>query len=56
VEVLPLRRDAVSGPGRRIFMAESAVPDFGGAQAVAAVTGVEILPRYQVRVAPQAQR
>jgi hypothetical protein len=49
--VLPLRRDAVTpGDKQRIFMADSARPDFGDAEQVAAVSGVELIPRYTVQL------
>jgi beta-galactosidase len=44
VAILPLRKDAP------IYMAESARPDFGGAASVAALKGIEILPRYQLQL------
>ncbi len=50
IEVLPLRRDALTGEKQRIFVAESARPDFGGADSVAAVEGAEILPSYGVQL------
>lgn len=48
--VLPLRKDALAGAGQRIFMADSAVPDFAGLPDTAVVKSVEIIPRYQVQV------
>jgi beta-galactosidase len=51
IEILPLRRDALSGGKQRIFLAESARPDFKGADSVAAVESVEILPSYGVQLA-----
>jgi hypothetical protein len=56
IEILPLRRDALSGAKQRIFVADSARPDFGGAEAVAAVEGAEILPSYTVQVAAVSPR
>ncbi len=50
VEILPLRRDAVEGPQRMIFMADSARPDFGNADSVAELRQVEVVPRYEVRL------
>lgn len=52
IQVLPLRKDAVvgKGPKRRIFMADSALPDFGEAESVAEIKRVEIVPRYQVSI------
>jgi beta-galactosidase len=49
--VLPLRRDAVApGDKQRIFMADSARPDFGTDSQVASVSGVELIPRYSVQL------
>jgi hypothetical protein len=56
VEILPLRRDAVEGPQRKIFMADSARPNFGGADSVAELQRVEIVPRYEVRLAVGGSR
>jgi hypothetical protein len=56
IAVLPLRKDSVLGDRKRIFMAESALPDFGAAPAVAAVTGAEIISRYEARVARDSAR
>jgi hypothetical protein len=50
IEVLPLRRDALSGDRKRIFLDESARPEFGGAAAVAAVGAAEIIPDYEVQL------
>jgi beta-galactosidase len=50
IEVLPLRRDAVLGGNRRIFVADSAMPDFGAGSAAVGVQSVEIIPRYEVRL------
>lgn len=52
IAVLPLRKDAVSGAGKRIFMASSAVPDFGADAAVAKIGSSEIVERYSVQLAP----
>ncbi|HVU18494.1 MAG TPA: beta-galactosidase [Candidatus Didemnitutus sp.] len=50
VEILPLRKDAVSGPKQRIYVPAGAVPDFGAADSVASVSSVEIVPRYEAEV------
>jgi beta-galactosidase len=50
IAVLPLRRDAITGDKRRIFLADSARPDFGNASAVAGLEGAEIIPSYEVQV------
>lgn len=46
VEILPLKKDAP------IYLAESAKPDFGVAESIAALTGVEIVYRDEVRFTP----
>jgi hypothetical protein len=51
VAILPLQKDAVVGARKRIFVAASARPDFGGAAAVATIDRVEIVPRYEVQLA-----
>jgi beta-galactosidase len=48
--ILPLRQDAVAGPARKIHLADELMPDFGGTAAVAQLKGVEIIPRYSVRL------
>lgn len=48
IAILPLRKDAVIGGNRRIFVADSALPDFGAASSAVGVASVEIVPRYQV--------
>jgi len=45
IAILPLRKDAP------IYMAERAQPHFGGADSVAALQSVEIIPRYQLQLA-----
>jgi hypothetical protein len=47
LQVLPLRRDAVEGPGRRIYMDRRAVPDFGGGSDVASVGPANLVPTYE---------
>jgi hypothetical protein len=56
IEVLPLRKDALSGEKQRIFVADSARPDFGNAAAVAAVESAEIIPSYQVQLSASGAR
>ena len=46
--ILPLRKDAVTGPRRKIYLADDLIPDFGDAASVVRLQGVEIIPRYQV--------
>ena len=48
--VLPLRKDAIAGGNRRIFMADSARPDFGEAEGLASVASVEVVPEYHVQL------
>jgi hypothetical protein len=51
LSVLPLRKDAVTpGDKQRIFIADSARPDFGTAAEVASVSSVELIPRYTVEL------
>ena len=50
IAVLPLRKDAIAGPNQRIFIADSAHPDFGGAADIANVEGAEIVPSYEARL------
>ena len=45
--ILPLRQDAVTGPTRKIYLAEGQIPDFGGALSVGVLQGLEIISRYQ---------
>jgi hypothetical protein len=47
IAILPLRKDAVGGDRQRIFIADSARPDFAGAESVAQAKGAEIIPRYK---------
>jgi hypothetical protein len=54
IAILPLRKDALAGENKRIFMADSARPDFGSASSMAQVKGVEIVPRYEVELSPAA--
>jgi hypothetical protein len=46
--ILPLRADALKGAKKRIFMAPSAWPDFGGAPDIARVNSLMVVPRYTV--------
>jgi beta-galactosidase len=46
IAILPLRKDAP------IYMAERAQPHFGGADSVADLQSVEIIPRYQLQLMP----
>jgi hypothetical protein len=50
IAILPLRRDAVTGDKRKIFMAPSAIPEFDGEASVARLEGVELVSRYSVTV------
>ena len=56
VAILPLRKDAVIGPARKIYLADGLIPDFGGTASVAHLLGVEIIPRYQVSLPTGATR
>jgi hypothetical protein len=44
------------GEKKRIFVADSARPDFGGASSLAQMKGAEIVPRYEVELSPDAAR
>ena len=48
IAILPLRKDTVTGPGRKVYLADELLPDFGKAASVARLQSVEIIPRYQV--------
>ena len=48
--VLPLRKDAVIGDARKIYLAPASLPDFGSASSLAALRNIEIIPRYQVEL------
>jgi len=50
VAILPLRRDAVTGDARKIYLAGAQQPDFGPAASVAGIQSIEIVPRYEVRL------
>jgi hypothetical protein len=56
IAVLPLRRDALEGDRRRIFVADSARPVFGASSSVAELKGVEILPRYRAQLSAAGLR
>jgi hypothetical protein len=56
IAILPLRKDAVVGDKKLIFMADSARPDFGSAASIAELTSVEIVPSYEVRLSAAGQR
>jgi beta-galactosidase len=48
IAILPLRKDAITGPSRKIYLADEFIPDFGEAASVVQLQGVEIISRYQV--------
>jgi beta-galactosidase len=50
IAILPIRKDSVEGEKKRVFMADSARPDFKGAPSVAELTGVEIVPRFDAEL------
>jgi hypothetical protein len=50
IEILPLRKDAVIGPARKIYLADAQLPDFGPASSLAVLQSLEIVPRYRVTV------
>ncbi len=47
IAILPLRKDTVMGPARKVYLADELIPDFGNAASVVQLQGVEIIPRYQ---------
>lgn len=50
IAILPLRKDTVTGPARKVYLADELIPDFGNAASVVQLQGVEIIPRYEVRL------
>ncbi len=50
LHILPLRKDVVTGPAKKIYLADAQLPDFGSAESIAAVLSLEIIPRYEVEV------
>jgi hypothetical protein len=50
VAILPLRRDAVTGVAKKIYLAAAQIPDFAGATSVATLQKLELVPRYEVRL------
>ena len=48
IAILPLRKDSVTGPTKKVFMAEGTIPNFGQAESIAVLQGLEIVPRYEV--------
>jgi len=55
VAVLPLRKDAVTGPNPPIYLQEEARPPFGEKEMMADVSKAEIVPRYQVEISPSKE-
>jgi len=53
IAVLPLRKDAISGAKQRIFIAATAVPDFGAGATVARILSSEGIERYTVHLAQE---
>ncbi|HEY1848681.1 MAG TPA: beta-galactosidase, partial [Opitutaceae bacterium] len=51
LSILPMRRDALSGPAKRIFMADSVAAQFSAEPATAAADSAEIVPVYEARLA-----
>ena len=48
IAILPLRKDSVTGLTKKVFMAEGTIPNFGQAESIAVLQGLEIVPRYEV--------
>jgi beta-galactosidase len=47
IAILPLRRDAVTGEQKKIYLADEQIPDFGTTASLATLQSAEIVPRYQ---------
>lgn len=45
LQILPLQRNAVTGPKPKIYLPPSAQPDFGGKESIARLEGVSLVPR-----------
>jgi len=56
ISILPLRRDSVEGSKKRIFVADSALPDFDSGSSAGSVLKAEIVPTYEVRLSTDAER
>ncbi len=54
IAILPLRKDALGGAKQRIFLADSARPEFGNSDSVSAVESAEIIPNYEVQISVPA--
>lgn len=50
IAILPLRKDSVTGPARKIYLADAQVPDFSADASVGALQSITIVPRYEVRL------
>lgn len=50
IAILPLRKDAVTGPSRKIYLADGQIPDFGDSASIVQLKAVEIVPRYEGRL------
>ena len=50
IAILPLRQDAVTGPARKIYLADAQIPRFGTDPSVGALQSITIVPRYEVKL------
>jgi hypothetical protein len=56
IVILPLRKDAVTGPARKIYLADGQIPDFGDAASIVQLNAVDIVPRYEARLSARGTR
>jgi hypothetical protein len=56
IVILPLRKDAVTGPARKIYLADGQIPDFGDAASIVQLKAVDIVPRYEARLSARGTR
>jgi hypothetical protein len=56
IAILPLRKDAVAGPARKIYLADGQIPDFGAAASIVQLNIVEIVPRYEARLSARVTK
>ena len=50
IAILPLRKDAVTSPARKIYIADPQIPNFGADASVGALQSITVVPRYEVRL------
>ena len=54
LEILPLRRDVVEGPHRRVFVEPDCLPGFDADGVALQLRQIEIVPRYEAGLPPSA--